>query len=158
MIVLWVTGLIFLIDQVTKYLIRTEMTLYESVPVIQNFFHLTYVTNDGMAFGINFPYGIYFFTLVSIILTCFLFYFLWKEKDGSLMLRLSLALILAGALGNLIDRVLFGKVVDFLDFMIGSYHWYIFNVADSSVSVGMTVFIVYNIFFLEKPQKILHIE
>jgi len=150
MIVLWVTVLVFILDQVTKYLVRTEMSLYESYPVIQNFFHLTYVTNDGMAFGIKFPYGIYFFSLVSLFLTGFLFYYLWREKNNELGLRLSLAFILAGAMGNLIDRVFFGKVVDFLDFMIGGYHWYIFNIADSSVTVGMVLFLTYNIFYQKK--------
>lgn len=153
MIVLWVTGLIFIIDQFTKHLVRTEMSQNESIPVIQNFFHFTYVTNDGMAFGINFPYGIYFFSLVSIFLTIYLFYYLWREKDGHILLRISLALIIAGALGNLIDRVFFGKVVDFLDFMIGSYHWYIFNIADSSVSIGMVLFLFYNLFIHRKASE-----
>ena len=121
-----------------------------SVPVIQNFFHLTYVTNDGMAFGLNFPGGIYIFTAVSIILTMIIFMYLWKEKDGHFLMRLSLSLILAGAIGNLIDRVLFGKVVDFFDIMIGDYHWYIFNVADSSVTVGMIIFLYFSFYVQPK--------
>ena len=129
------------IDQITKAVTRSEMMLGESRPVIKNFFHFTYITNDGMAFGLNFPGGIYFFTSVSLLMTVFLGWYFWQQKDSDLTLRLSLALILAGAIGNLIDRILFGTVVDFFDFMIGSYHWYIFNVADASVTIGMVLYI-----------------
>ena len=139
--VLLVSAVIVVIDQITKAVTRNTMTLGESKPVIQNFFHFTYDTNDGMAFGLNFPGGIYFFTSVSLLMTLFLAWYFWQQKDNDLTLRLSLALILAGAIGNLIDRMLFGTVVDFFDFMIGSYHWYIFNVADASVTVGMILYI-----------------
>ena len=129
------------IDQITKAVTRSEMMLGESRPVIKNFFHFTYITNDGMAFGLNFPGGIYFFTSVSLLMTVFLGWYFWQQKDSHFTLRLSLALILAGAIGNLIDRILFGTVVDFFDFMIGSYHWYIFNVADASVTIGIVLYI-----------------
>ena len=136
-----VSAVIVVIDQITKAVTRSTMMLGESKPVIQNFFHFTYVTNDGMAFGLNFPGGIYFFTSVSLLMTVFLGWYFWQQKESDLTLRLSLALILAGAIGNLIDRILFGTVVDFFDFMIGSYHWYIFNVADASVTIGMVLYI-----------------
>ena len=136
-----VSAIIVIIDQITKAVTRNAMMLGESKPVIKNFFHLTYVTNDGMAFGLNFPGGIYFFTSVSLLMTVFLGWYFWQQKESDLTLRLSLALILAGAIGNLIDRILFGTVVDFFDFMIGSYHWYIFNVADASVTIGMVLYI-----------------
>ena len=139
--VMLVSAVIVVIDQITKAVTRSEMMLGESRPVIQNFFHFTYVTYDGMAFGLNFPGGIYFFTSVSLLMTVFLGWYFWQQKDSDLTLRLSLALILAGAIGNLIDRILFGTVVDFFDFMIGSYHWYIFNVADASVTIGMVLYI-----------------
>jgi signal peptidase II len=127
------------------------MTLYESIPVITNFFNITHVTNDGMAFGINFPFGIYIFTTISLIFTIFLFWYLWTIKDSGIVIRTGVALIIAGAVGNLIDRIFLGEVVDFLDFMIGNYHWYVFNFADSYVTVGMG-FILYDSFFLE-PKK-----
>ena len=136
-----VSAIIVIIDQITKAVTRSAMMLGESKPVIKNFFHFTYVTNDGMAFGLNFPGGIYFFTSVSLLMTVFLGWYFWQQKESDLTLRLSLALILAGAIGNLIDRILFGTVVDFFDFMIGSYHWYIFNVADASVTIGMVLYI-----------------
>ncbi len=150
--ILLVSAVVVVIDQITKALTRTHLDLYDSVPVITNFFHLTYVTNDGMAFGINFPGGIYVFSVISIILTAIIFVYLWKEQYSHFLMRLSLALIFAGAIGNLIDRILFGKVVDFFDFMIGNYHWYIFNVADSSVTIGMAVFLYFSFFVQPKLQ------
>ena len=136
-----VSAVIVIIDQITKAVTRSAMMPGESKPVIKNFFHFTYVTNDGMAFGLKFPGGIYYFTSVSLLMTVFLGWYFWQQKESDLTLRLSLALILAGAIGNLIDRMLFGTVVDFFDFMIGSYHWYIFNVADASVTIGMILYI-----------------
>ena len=149
--ILFVSVLLVFADQVSKILIRINMSLYESIPVITNFFNLTYVTNDGMAFGINFPFGIYIFSTISLIFTIFLFWYLWTIKDSGIVIRTGVALIIAGAIGNLIDRIFLGSVVDFLDFMIGSYHWYVFNFADSYVTIGMG-FILYDSFFLE-PKK-----
>ena len=149
--ILFVSVLLVFADQVSKILIRLNMSLYESIPVITNFFNLTYVTNDGMAFGINFPFGIYIFSTISLIFTIFLFWYLWTIKDSGIVIRTGVALIIAGAIGNLIDRIFLGSVVDFLDFMIGNYHWYVFNFADSYVTVGMG-FILYDSFFIE-PKK-----
>ena len=149
--ILFVSVLLVFADQVSKILIRINMSLYESIPVITNFFNLTYVTNDGMAFGINFPFGIYIFSTISLFFTIFLFWYLWTIKDSGIVIRTGVALIIAGAIGNLIDRIFLGSVVDFLDFMIGNYHWYVFNFADSYVTVGMG-FILYDSFFLE-PKK-----
>jgi len=149
--ILFVSVLLVFADQISKILIRINMSLYESIPVITNFFNLTYVTNDGMAFGINFPFGIYIFSTISFIFTVFLFWYLWTIKKEGIVIRTGVALIIAGAVGNLIDRIFLGSVVDFLDFMIGNYHWYVFNFADSYVTVGMG-FILYDSFFLE-PKK-----
>ena len=149
--ILFVSLLLVFTDQISKILIRINMTLYESIPVITNFFNITHVTNDGMAFGINFPFGIYIFTTISLVFTIFLFWYLWTIKDSGIVIRTGVALIIAGAVGNLIDRIFLGEVVDFLDFMIGNYHWYVFNFADSYVTVGMG-FILYDSFFLE-PKK-----
>lgn len=151
MIVLTISLFLVVIDQVSKYLIRSTMELYESIPIIKNFFHLTYITNDGMAFGINFPGGIYLFTIASFLLTIFLIGYLWYERKGHLILRISLALIIAGAIGNFIDRIMFKEVIDMFDFIFWGYHWYIFNVADSAVTVGMILYLTYS-FFLE-PKK-----
>ena len=146
--ILWVTIFIFILDQLTKRAVQSSLNLYQSKPIIQDFFHLTYVTNDGMAFGLSMPGGRTILLILSILLTIFICWFLWQEREGHKLVRLGLALILAGAFGNLLDRILYGKVVDFLDFMIGDFHWYIFNIADSSVTIGMMVFIFHS-FFIE---------
>ena len=137
--ILFASAIMVLADQISKTAIRSTMTLYESITVIPGFFHLTYITNDGMAFGINFPFGIYIFSTISIILTVILFWYLWTIREENIILRSGVAMILAGAIGNLIDRLLLGEVVDFLDFMIGDLHWYVFNFADSFVTIGMGI-------------------
>ena len=150
--ILFASAIMVLADQISKTVIRTTMTLYESITVIPGFFHLTYITNDGMAFGINFPFGIYIFSAISIILTIILFYYLWTIRYESILIRSGVAMILAGAIGNLIDRLFLGEVVDFLDFMIGDLHWYVFNLADSYVTIGMGI-ILYDSIILEKKRQ-----
>ena len=118
------------LDQWSKWMIKTSYDLYHSEPIIQGFFHFTYVTNDGMAFGLSFPGGKQVLLFVTIALTGVIIWMLWKEKNSHNLIRYGLSFILAGAIGNMIDRVMYGKVVDFLDIMIGDFHWYIFNVAD----------------------------
>lgn len=154
--ILFVSVIMVLADQISKTVVRNTMSLYESIPVIPEFFHLTYVTNDGMAFGINFPLGIYVFSAISIIFTGFLFWYLWSIKDDEIVVRTGVALILAGAIGNLIDRIFLGEVVDFLDFMIGDFHWYVFNLADSCVTVGLG-FVLYDSLILNR-KKVSQIE
>ena len=146
-------GLIVVIvalDQWSKWAIKTSFNLYQSKPVIQDLLHFTYVTNDGMAFGLSFPGGRHVLLIMTILLTGFIIGFLWKEKNGHPLIKYGLALILSGAIGNLIDRLLYGKVVDFLDLMIGNFHWYIFNIADSSVTIGMILFIIHSIYIEQK--------
>lgn len=150
--VLFITALIITADQISKSLIKSTMTLYDVIPVIPGFFQLNYITNKGMAFGINLPVGISFFSGISLIITCFLVWILWCERKNNLLMRTSLALILGGAIGNLIDRILFGEVVDFFDFMIGNFHWYIFNIADSAVTVGIILMLFYSFLFKPKVQ------
>ena len=154
--ILFVSAILVLTDQISKTIVRNTMSLYESIPVIPEFFHLTYVTNDGMAFGINFPLGIYVFSAISVIFTGFLFWYLWSIKDDEIVVRTGVALILAGAIGNLIDRIFLGEVVDFLDFMIGDFHWYVFNLADSCVTVGLG-FVLYDSLILNR-KKVSQIE
>ena len=141
---------IIALDQWSKWAIKTSFNLYQSKPVIQDFLHFTYVTNDGMAFGLSFPGGKHVLLIMTILLTGFIVGFLWKEKNGHPLIKYGLALILGGAIGNLIDRLLYGKVVDFLDLMIGNFHWYIFNIADSSVTIGMILFIIHSIYVEQK--------
>ena len=152
MTVLAISFLIVIIDQISKYIVRSSMDLHETIPIIKNFFHLTYVSNDGMAFGINFPGGIYIFTVASLLLTIFLIGYLWHERKEHILLRLGLALIIAGAIGNFIDRTFFGEVADMFDFIFWGWHFYIFNVADSAVTVGMILYLAYSFFLQPKTQ------
>ena len=140
------TALIVGIDQWSKYLARAHLTLHDSVPVLGSFFHFTLVENSGIAFGINFSGGFWFFTVAAITATIVVSGYLWKIRHKSFFFRLSLALILGGAIGNLTDRILFGKVTDFFDFGLVGYHWPVFNVADSSVTVGMFLFLYLSLF------------
>ena len=153
--VLFVSAILVLADKISKTIVGKTMSLYESIPVIQNFFHFTYITNDGMAFGINFPFGYYIFTSVSVLLTLFLFWYLWSVRTHSIVIRLGISFIIAGAIGNLIDRIFLGAVIDFLDFMIGNFHWYVFNLADSYVTVGMVLVLV-DSNILEKKRESAH--
>ena len=150
--VLFITALIITADQISKSLVKSTMTLYDVIPVIPGFFQLNYITNKGMAFGINLPVGISFFSGISLIIICFLVWILWCERKNNLLMRISLALILGGAIGNLIDRILFGEVIDFFDFMVGDFHWYIFNIADSAVTVGIISMLFYSFLFKAKVQ------
>ena len=147
MFLLGIIVAIIALDQWSKWAIKSSFNLYQSEPVIQDLLHFTYVTNDGMAFGLSFPGGKHILLVMTVLLTGFIIGFLWKEREGHPLVKYGLALILSGAIGNLIDRFLYGKVVDFLDLMIGDFHWYIFNVADSSVTIGMVLFIVHSIIF-----------
>lgn len=155
--VLFVSAILVLADQVSKAIVVRTMSLYESIPIIPNFFHFTYITNDGMAFGIDFPFGYFIFSAVSLLLTLFLFWYLWSVRNHSIVIRLGLAMIIAGAIGNLIDRLMLGEVIDFLDFMIRDFHWYVFNLADSYVTVGMVLLLIDSI-ILEKNKENLTLE
>ena len=146
-------GIIFAIvalDQWSKWMIKTSYDLYQSEPIIEGFFYFTYVTNDGMAFGLSFPGGKTILLIVTLILTGVIMLMLWKERNSHNLIRYGLTLILAGAIGNMIDRILYGKVVDFFDIMIGNFNWYIFNVADSAVTSGMILFILHTFIVGEK--------
>ncbi len=142
---------IFTLDQFTKWCVHKYMSLYQSIPVVKNFFYFTYVTNDGMAFGLSLPGGQITLSVLSIFMTIVLIYFFWIERYGHFTVKVGLSLIIAGAFGNLIDRLLVGKVVDFLHIKLGTYwEWYIFNIADTSVSIGMVFFIIHSFYFQEK--------
>jgi len=123
-----------------------------SIELLGNFFRLTYVENSGIAFGINFNNGPIIFTALASVATIFISLYLWKSKDKNYIFKLSLAFILGGAIGNLVDRYLFGKVVDFFHLSIGQYSWPVFNVADSFVTIGMVLYL-YCIYIDEKVES-----
>lgn len=138
---------IVLLDQVSKWIVDHTMPLHHSIPVIENLFNLTYIRNTGAAFGIlagsaaffRLPFLI-FFSLVAIGLVATLLRRLPEEEKG---LMIALSFILGGASGNLIDRLLYGEVIDFLDFHWYRFHWPAFNFADSFITVGVVLTLYY---------------
>ena len=143
-----VIGLVILFDQVTKLLIRNYMAIGQSIKVVGNFIRFTYVENPGIAFGIHINNTLVF-TILSLIASSAIGIYLYLNRSGPGLLKISLAIILGGAFGNLIDRVLSGRVVDFIDIGMGGLRWWIFNIADSAVVIGM-ILLVINIYRCDK--------
>ena len=132
-----VASIVAVIDQITKSLIRANFEVNQTTPVINNFLHITYITNTGTAFGLF--KGINFvFILFSILVIFGIFYSSRKIKESQSLMIFSLGLLLGGTVGNLIDRIVYGFVIDFIDFKI----WPVFNIADSAVTVSVAFLIV----------------
>jgi len=143
---LGVSALVVLLDQVTKRIIDQTMTLYQSIDVVTGVFSLTYVRNRGAAFGIlsaaDLPYQATLFSIVSLIALAAIVYYALNMPASDRLPQIALALIAGGAIGNLIDRVWLGYVIDFLDFYWEAHHWPMFNIADSCISTGVGLLIV----------------
>jgi signal peptidase II len=143
---LLITILVVSLDQITKTWVAASMNLHDSHAVIDGLFNITYIRNPGAAFGFlsgSPPLFRYvFFIAVTLGVILLIIYYLRIAGREDLPLVSALALIFAGAVGNLIDRGRFGEVVDFLDFYIGKYHWPAFNAADSAISVGAVIIAV----------------
>lgn len=141
------------LDQATKLLVSRAVDLHESVPIIPGFFNITRIHNRGAIFGIfsraDSRIMILALTLASLAALGLVVYYFFKTPPSDRLLKLSLTLILAGALGNLTDRVLRGYVIDFLDLHIGNAHWPFFNAADSCITIG--AFLMLAILFRRKP-------
>lgn len=137
-------------DQLSKYIVVKNIRPNEMIPVIDNFFYLTFIRNEGAAFSIL-QNGRLFFLILTPVIAVFLIYFLMKSKSS--FLKLSLAMILGGAAGNYIDRLLIGSVTDFFSFRFGSYPFAIFNVGDAIITIGTCLLAVYLIFIYKEPDK-----
>jgi signal peptidase II len=135
--ILTVAGL--LLDQVTKLYIDRTMQLFDSIPVLPDFFHITYVRNRGAAFSFlsDASWRMPFFIGISLAASIAILVAFHKLRDDQKLAQVSLAMIFSGALGNLIDRVRLGEVIDFLDAHWYRHHWPAFNVADSLICVGV---------------------
>jgi signal peptidase II len=146
-IILGCVGFIVLADQLTKFIVDRTMPLHYSIPIIDNFFNLTYIRNTGAAFGIfsgsHEAFRLPFLIIVSLIAIGFIFTMLKRLRESETGLTIALAFILGGAIGNLIDRVIYGEVIDFLDVYWSSYHWPAFNLADSFITVGVCITVYY---------------
>lgn len=142
----WVAAIV-VVDQVTKAVVDRTMPLHHSIPIIDGFFNLTYIRNTGAAFGIfsgsHEVFRLPFLIGVSILAIGFILMMLKRLRDGETGLTLALAFILGGAAGNLIDRILYGEVIDFLDVYWSHYHWPAFNVADSCITIGVGITLFY---------------
>ncbi len=139
-------------DQITKHLVQTKFMLHESVNVIDGFFSLTYILNPGAAFGIfadqDETFRAIFFMIVSVIALILLAFFFRQTPSGDTVSLIAISLLFGGAIGNMIDRIRIGAVVDFLDFYIGQSHWPAFNVADSAITIGVSLLMLQ--LFLQK--------
>ena len=147
---------IVVLDQITKFLVRSSMTLGESIDIIPGFFALTYFGNDGAAFS-SFRGQRVLLIAVSIVAIILTLIFLWRNKKsggltyGNLLYTSALAMICGGGIGNLIDRAFFGTVTDMLDFSIFPP---IFNVADIGVTCGCFMLIAYMLIFDKKNEEL----
>lgn len=146
MFVFIVLGVI-IIDQLSKYIVLSNMTQLQSIPIIPQVFHLTYIQNPGAAFGVL-AHRTSFFIVITILMIIGISIFYFRIERQNYFLRVGLALQVGGAVGNLIDRVRLGKVVDFLDFRV----WPIFNLADSAIVIGVAL-ICWEIIKSEKKEK-----
>lgn len=147
---LWVLLIIFLtgIDQLSKWYFYTNRFQYDGFVVIKDFFYLTYLENRGAAFGVlqNFRWAFIILTIVAV--SIMIWYFI---KNNNIVFRISMAFLISGAIGNLIDRLLRGFVVDFLDFFPFGFDFPIFNFADICVNIGAFLLIYYVIFIYKEP-------
>lgn len=123
---------VFLLDQGTKWLVMRNMEIGESIPIISNVFHLTYVRNPGAAFGML-AYKTTFFIVITVLVVVAIAWYYRKIPDNRRWLKLGLILQVGGAIGNLVDRIRFGRVIDFFDFRV----WPVFNIADIAIVVGV---------------------
>lgn len=138
----WLAAIVFF-DQLTKIIVDRTMALYQSIPIVDGLFNFTYVRNAGAAFGIFAgsaeTFRRPFLILVSILASGFIVTLLRRLADGEKGLITALTFILGGAVGNLIDRMIYGEVIDFLDVYWRDHHWPAFNVADSFITIGVAV-------------------
>ena len=136
-------SLIVVLDQASKVIVDRTMPLNHSIPVIQNLFNLTHIRNTGAAFGIfawsTAIFRLSFLILFSVFAISFIMRLLWRLSETEKSLIIALTFILGGAIGNLIDRLLYGEVIDFLDFYWSRFHWPAFNFADSFITLGVTI-------------------
>ncbi len=152
---LWLTAITVILDQVTKQMVASSMRLYESIAVVP-YFNLTYVHNTGAAFSFLSDQGgwqRWFFATLAFVVSVVITVWLARLKKNEWMLAVSLSLILGGAIGNLIDRLLFGYVIDFLDVYYQTWHYPAFNVADSAITLGVILMLLESVGVGRPPEE-----
>jgi signal peptidase II len=149
----WLIALLVLLDQGAKWVISKHVALYSNLKIIPGFFNITQIHNKGAIFGAfsqpDKPAVFILLTAASLAALAFVVYYFIKTPASEWGLKLALSLILAGALGNLLDRLFRGYVIDFLDFYIKNRHWPFFNVADSCITIGAFLLLVF--FLIRRP-------
>ena len=153
-VIRWGAGLAFallILDQWTKLLVEQRMVRGESIEIIKGFFSLTFVTNKGAAWGMFHGYGMVLFA-VGVLVTATALVFLRKLCDGFAERYFAIMVVLSGVLGNSIDRVWRGEVVDFLDCYVNNYHWPAFNVADCASCIGIALYTI-SVMVRPAPEK-----
>jgi len=141
---LWLSALVVALDQISKQWIEEHFVLYEQYP-LTGFFNLTLAYNKGAAFSFLADAGgwqRWFFAVLALSICTYLVFWLNKLEKHRVMLPLAIALIIGGAIGNLVDRLVYGHVIDFLDFYVNNWHWPAFNLADSAITLGVMLFLV----------------
>jgi signal peptidase II len=143
---IWIALAVVLLDQVTKAMVRAWIPLHDDVSIIAGLFDFTQVRNTGAAFGllngVDFPFKAALIAIVAAVALVAIAAYAARVAPAQKMARLGLALILGGAIGNLIDRIALGYVVDFVDVYWRAYHFWAFNVADSAITVGVSVMVL----------------
>lgn len=145
--ILLVVLFVVFIDQLSKFYIQKYMVLGMSIPVVEDAFHITYVLNPGAAFGL-FEHQTLFFLVVAVCLVASAIYFYPRIPEQYRLLRLGIGLLVGGAIGNVIDRIKTGYVVDFFDFRI----WPVFNIADTAIVCGVGC-IIFTMIYLYKEDE-----
>lgn len=140
--------LLLITDQLTKWYVSANMKIGDSIKVIDGFFHITFRTNTGAAWSILQGQSL-FFIIAAAIASATMIYYLHKNRDLPLVQRIAVILCLAGAVGNLIDRIRFQYVIDFLDFYIFGYDFPVFNFADSCLTIGVILLSI-DLLFIHK--------
>jgi signal peptidase II len=149
--------IVVILDQLTKIWVKNNFSLFESRNIIGDFLRFSYVENPGIAFGIRVGSLKVLVTVISIAIATYLAFLLYNSKHLEYLEKFSLSLILGGAVGNLIDRILiyvpnstYNGVIDFIDVGVSGHRWYIFNIADSAVTMGIIIYLFYSTFIENK--------
>lgn len=155
---LTVGGFVVLIDQLTKLAIVAKLAMRETIPIVPGFFNITHLRNPGGAFGLfatqSQSFRILVFLIISSVAVGFILYIYNSVPKSHPMLANALAMIFGGAIGNLIDRVRMGEVVDFLDCYISNLHWPAYNIADSAICIGVGIF-VFHLILKRMPEEVM---
>ncbi len=137
---------VLVLDQWTKWMIESHLSRHASMEIIPQLLNFTHVRNTGVAFGFFASYGnatgTLVLTLLGLAALIFVGYYFWLVPRNDRPLLVALALVIGGAIGNLIDRIMQGGVTDFIDFYRGTYHWHTFNIADTAISIGIGLMIL----------------